>query len=102
VTERRSACSSRLPAPAPFGLRPSRDGGLRSRVSRLAVDVNGKCLEDAGEPDDSTLSEHPAQGLSGGRAQRNLFAYMGPGSAADFPHFDCFVAPGSHTFASRA
>ena len=30
-----------------------------------------------------------------------LFAYMGPGEPPEFPHFDCFVAPDSHTFAFK-
>ena len=30
-----------------------------------------------------------------------LFAYMGPGEPPAFPHFDCFVAPASHTFAFK-
>ena len=30
-----------------------------------------------------------------------LFAYMGPGEPPPFPHFDCFVAPASHTFAFK-
>ena len=30
-----------------------------------------------------------------------LFAYMGPGEPPPFPHFDCFVAPATHTFAFK-
>jgi phthalate 4,5-dioxygenase oxygenase subunit len=30
-----------------------------------------------------------------------LFAYLGPGEPPAFPHFDCFVAPNSHTFAFK-
>src|SRR5712671_2697125 len=30
-----------------------------------------------------------------------LFAYMGPGEPPEFPHFDCFVAPDTHTFAFK-
>ena len=30
-----------------------------------------------------------------------LFAYMGPGEPPAFPHFDCFVAPATHTFAFK-
>ena len=30
-----------------------------------------------------------------------VFAYMGPGSAPKLPNFDCFRAPGSHTFAFK-
>ena len=30
-----------------------------------------------------------------------LFAYMGPGEPPAFPHFDCFTAPDTHTFAFK-
>jgi hypothetical protein len=30
-----------------------------------------------------------------------LFAYMGGGAPPPFPHFDCFAAPASHTFAFK-
>jgi phthalate 4,5-dioxygenase len=30
-----------------------------------------------------------------------LFAYLGPGEPPSFPHFDCFTAPASHTFAFK-
>ena len=30
-----------------------------------------------------------------------LFAYMGPGEPPEFPDFDCFIAPASHTFAFK-
>jgi hypothetical protein len=30
-----------------------------------------------------------------------LFAYLGPGEPPAFPHFDCFIAPDSHTFAFK-
>ena len=30
-----------------------------------------------------------------------LFAYLGPGEPPAFPHFDCFVAPDTHTFAFK-
>ena len=30
-----------------------------------------------------------------------LFAYLGPGEPPPFPHFDCFVAPSTHTFAFK-
>src|SRR5262249_43577326 len=30
-----------------------------------------------------------------------LFAYLGPGRPPEFPRFDCFIAPNSHTFAFK-
>ena len=54
------------------------------------------------EPDHSTLcanirqKAYPVVEKSG-----ILFAYLGPGEPPEFPHFDCFVAPDSHTFAFK-
>jgi phthalate 4,5-dioxygenase oxygenase subunit len=30
-----------------------------------------------------------------------LFAYLGSGAPPEFPRFDCFIAPNSHTFAFK-
>jgi phthalate 4,5-dioxygenase len=78
------------------------DGGLRCAFHGWMFDVNGRCLETPAEPDDSNLCSqirhkaYPVVERSG-----ILFAYMGPGEAPEFPHFDCFVAPASHTFAFK-
>ena len=78
------------------------DGGLRCAFHGWLFDVNGKCLQTPAEPDDSNLcaniraKAYPVVEKSG-----ILFAYMGPGEPPAFPHFDCFVAPDSHTFAFK-
>ena len=78
------------------------NGGLRCAFHGWLFDVNGKCLETPAEPDDSNLcanirqKSYPVVEKSG-----ILFAYMGPGEPPAFPHFDCFVAPDSHTFAFK-
>jgi phenylpropionate dioxygenase-like ring-hydroxylating dioxygenase large terminal subunit len=78
------------------------DGGLRCAFHGWLFDVNGQCRETPAEPDDSNLCRqirhkaYPVVERSG-----ILFAYMGPGKTPDFPHFDCFVAPTSHTFAFK-
>ena len=78
------------------------DGGLRCAFHGWLFDVKGQCLQTPAEPDDSKLCQnihHKAYPV----VERNgiLFAYMGPGEPPEFPHFDCFVAPGSHTFAFK-
>ena len=60
------------------------DGGLRCSFHGWLFDVNGTCLQT------------PVVEKSG-----ILFAYMGPGEPPALPHFDCFVAPESHTFAFK-
>jgi phthalate 4,5-dioxygenase oxygenase subunit len=75
------------------------DGGLRCAFHGWLFDINGECLQTPAEPDDSKLCRnihHKAYPV----VERNgiLFAYMGPGEPPEFPHFDCFVAPDSHTF----
>ena len=78
------------------------DGGLRCAFHGWLFDVTGQCLETPAEPDGSNLcanirqKAYPVVEKSG-----ILFAYMGPGEPPAFPHFDCFVAPDSHTFAFK-
>ncbi len=78
------------------------DGGLRCAFHGWLFDVNGTCLQTPAEPEDSNLCRnirHKAYPV----VERNgiLFAYMGPGTPPEFLHFDCFVAPSSHTFAFK-
>ncbi|MDO8875940.1 MAG: aromatic ring-hydroxylating dioxygenase subunit alpha [Pseudolabrys sp.] len=78
------------------------DGGLRCAFHGWLFDVNGKCLQTPAEPDGSNLcanikqKSYPVVEKSG-----ILFAYLGSGVPPAFPHFDCFVAPSSHTFAFK-
>ncbi|MFY9687120.1 MAG: aromatic ring-hydroxylating dioxygenase subunit alpha [Pseudolabrys sp.] len=78
------------------------NGGLRCAFHGWLFDVNGKCLETPAEPDDSNLcanvkqKSYPVVEKSG-----ILFAYLGPGEPPALPHFDCFIAPESHTFAFK-
>jgi phthalate 4,5-dioxygenase oxygenase subunit len=78
------------------------DGGLRCAFHGWLFDVNGQCLQTPAEPDDSNLcanikqKSYPVMEKSG-----ILFAYLGAGDPPAFPHFDCFVAPDSHTFAFK-
>jgi phthalate 4,5-dioxygenase oxygenase subunit len=78
------------------------DGGLRCAFHGWLFDVEGKCLQTPAEPEDSNLCRnirhkaYPVLERSG-----ILFAYMGTGTPPEFPDFDCFVAPRSHTFAFK-
>jgi len=78
------------------------DGGLRCAFHGWLFDAAGACLETPAEPEGSNLcanirqKAYPVVERSG-----ILFAYMGPGEAPALPHFDCFVAPDSHTFAFK-
>jgi phenylpropionate dioxygenase-like ring-hydroxylating dioxygenase large terminal subunit len=78
------------------------NAGLRCAFHGWLFDTDGACLETPAEPDDSKLcanirqKAYPVVERSG-----ILFAYMGLGEVPALPHFDCFVAPDSHTFAFK-
>jgi hypothetical protein len=78
------------------------DGGLRCAFHGWLFDVTGQCLETPAEPEGSRLctnirqKAYPVVEKSG-----ILFAYLGSGQPPELPHFDCFVAPESHTFAFK-
>jgi phthalate 4,5-dioxygenase len=78
------------------------DGGLRCAFHGWLFDVNGKCLETPAEPEDSNMCRNIRQ-KAYPVVERNgiLFTYMGPGEPPEFPHFDCFIAPASHSFAFK-
>jgi len=77
-------------------------GGLRCPFHGWLFDVKGTCLETPAEPVTSKLcsrirqSAYPVVERSG-----IIFAYIGSGEPPAFPEFDCFVAPGTHTFAFK-
>jgi phthalate 4,5-dioxygenase oxygenase subunit len=78
------------------------DGGLRCAFHGWLFDAHGQCLQTPAEPPDSRMCEQIRQ-KAYPVVERNgiLFAYMGPGTPPEFPHFDCFIAPFSHTFAFK-
>jgi phenylpropionate dioxygenase-like ring-hydroxylating dioxygenase large terminal subunit len=78
------------------------DGGLRCSFHGWLFDRAGKCLETPAEPEGSNLCANIKQ-KAYPVVEKNgiLFAYMGPGEPPEFPHFDCFIAPDSHTFAFK-
>src|SRR5712672_3851234 len=78
------------------------NGGLRCAFHGWLFDVTGQCLETPAEPEGSSMcanikqKAYPVVERSG-----ILFAYMGEGEPPAFPHFDCFTAPSTHTFAFK-
>jgi len=78
------------------------DGGLRCPFHGWLFDAAGACLDTPAEPEGSTLCSrihqraYPVEQRSG-----IVFAYLGEGEAPPFPAFDCFAAPGTHTFAFK-
>ena len=76
--------------------------GLRCSFHGWLFDVTGQCLETPAEPEGSRMcanirqKAYPVVERSG-----ILFAYLGGGEPPAFPHFDCFAAPHTHTFAFK-
>ena len=78
------------------------DGGLRCAFHGWLFDVEGRCLETPAEPEGSRLCEHVRQGSVPVVAKSGvLWAWLGAGAPAAFPHFDCLVAPDTHVFAFK-
>jgi phthalate 4,5-dioxygenase len=77
-------------------------GGLRCSFHGWLFDVTGQCLETPAEPEGSRLCANIRQKAYPVRERSGiLFAYMGGGAPPEFPQFDCFVAPSTHTFAFK-
>ena len=78
------------------------DGGLRCPFHGWLFDVKGACLQTPAEPEGSKLHTRIRQGAYPVIEKSGIiFAYMGEGEPPAFPEFDCFVAPGTHTFAFK-
>ncbi len=77
--------------------------GVRCPFHGWKFDTTGRCLETPGEPVGSRLCERVQQGAYPVIERSGvLFAWLGePGKAPPFPAFDCFAAPGTHTFAYK-
>lgn len=78
------------------------DGGLRCLYHGWLYDINGRCLEQPGEPgggehrDQIRQRAYPC--LEKGGA---IFTYMGPGEPPLFPNYDFLNASPGHLFTSK-
>ena len=78
------------------------EGNLRCVFHGWLFDVTGKCLQTPAEPEGSRLCEsvrqraYPVIERSG-----IVFAWLGEAEPSAFPHFDCFTAPDTYTFAFK-
>jgi phthalate 4,5-dioxygenase oxygenase subunit len=78
------------------------DGGLRCAFHGWLFDIEGQCLQTPAEPENSNLCRNVRQKAYPVIERSGiLFAYLGPGTPPEFPRFDCFIAPNSHTFAFK-
>ena len=78
------------------------DGGIRCIYHGWLYDVNGRCLEQPGEPAGSTFHErirHPAYPCQEGGDV--IFAYLGPGEAPLLPAYECLTVPSEHRFVTK-
>src|SRR5437870_1291455 len=72
------------------------DGGLRCLYHGWLYDIQGRCLEQPGEPDggkNNTMSHlaYPCKETAG-----LVFVYMGPGEPPLFPGYEALAAPDEH------
>lgn len=78
------------------------DGGLRCIYHGWLYDVDGKCLEQPGEPKTSTFKDkvhqpsYPCHEAGGA-----IWAYLGPGEPPLFPNYPAVVAPEAYRFTAR-
>jgi phthalate 4,5-dioxygenase len=78
------------------------DGGLRCIYHGWLYDVDGKCLEQPGEPKTSTFKDkvhqpsYPCHEAGGA-----IWAYFGPGEAPLFPNYPAVLAPEAYRFTTR-
>jgi phenylpropionate dioxygenase-like ring-hydroxylating dioxygenase large terminal subunit len=79
------------------------DGGLRCLYHGWLFDVEGNCLEQPGEPLDSTYKDevkaraYPCHEVAG-----MIFTYMGEDEPPEFPAIDCFNVDEGHRWHMRS
>ncbi len=72
------------------------DSGLRCVYHGWLYDIEGRCLEQPGEPAGSTFFEkihHRAYPCV--ERAKTIFAYLGPGEPSLFPNYESSVPPAS-------
>jgi phenylpropionate dioxygenase-like ring-hydroxylating dioxygenase large terminal subunit len=78
------------------------DGGLRCLYHGWLYDVNGRCLEQPGEPAGSTFHQRIRQPAYPCQQRGDLvLAYLGPGTPPPLPNFGFFQVPESHVVATK-
>lgn len=78
------------------------DGGIRCAFHGWLFNVKGQCMETPAEPANSKFHATIQQGAYPVVERSGvIFAYLGEGEPPAFPDMDCFVAPGTHTFAFK-
>ncbi len=78
------------------------EGGLRCAFHGWLFATDGRCLQTPAEPEGSKLCTRIRQGAYPVVEKSGiLFAWLGEGTPGEFPAFDCFAAPGTHTFAFK-
>ncbi len=77
-------------------------GGLRCLYHGWLYDINGECLEQPGEPPESTFKEKVKQ-LSYPCAELGgiIFTYMGPGEPPLLPNYEFLTVPDEHRFVTK-
>ncbi len=79
------------------------DGGLRCLYHGWLFDIAGNCLEQPGEPDDSTYKDevkaaaYPCREIAG-----MIFAYLGQGQPTEFPDYEFLQADEDHRWLLRS
>lgn len=78
------------------------DNGLRCPFHGWHFDRHGQCVEQPGEPADSTLYQR-IKTTSYPVIEKNgiIFAYLGSDEPPQLPNLDCFRAPDTHVFAFK-
>src|SRR5712692_2349482 len=78
------------------------DGGLRCLYHGWLYDVAGRCLEQPGEPADSTFCTRIRQ-LAYPAVERGgiIFAYLGPGEPPLLPNYEFLAVPEAQRYATK-
>src|SRR4051794_9444626 len=77
-------------------------GGLRCLYHGWLYDAAGRCLEQPGEPADSTFGQrvrHPAYPCR--ETAGLIFAYLGPGDPPLLPAYEALTVPDAHRFVTK-
>ena len=77
------------------------DGGLRCAFHGWLFDVRPVSGNAGGARRQQSVRQHQAEILSGGGEERHPVRLSGARAPPAFPHFDCFIAPSTHTFAFK-